>query len=283
MLFHPNYNRPGPGVSKDEPRKKGVARFIELMGRDFSSYWLAGLAAGLCMLPTAVCAILAAATGALIFVLLGGAFGALGGPAMAGLYDTILRTLRDEPGYWWHVYKRAFKRNAKSAVGPGIVNGLFVCLQVYCVWLMLHIPDAPLAVWVCMILSAFLFTALLTLYWAQLALLELPVRDMLRNSVFLLFGCLPRAAGAALFQLAYWVLVALFFPVSFLVFLLTGLWLPAVLALQTLYPALDQAFEIENRLAARRREEEAADKAAAAASPTGQTAGLPESGGSTRR
>lgn len=27
--------------------------------------------------------------------------GWLVGPALTGLYDTILRALRDEPGFWW--------------------------------------------------------------------------------------------------------------------------------------------------------------------------------------
>ena len=30
-------------------------------------------------------------------------------PQIVGLNDTILRTLRDEPGYWWETYRRTWK------------------------------------------------------------------------------------------------------------------------------------------------------------------------------
>ena len=44
-LFHQNFDKPGPGVSPDAPRKKGAARFFEILGRDFSTIWMAGLLA----------------------------------------------------------------------------------------------------------------------------------------------------------------------------------------------------------------------------------------------
>lgn len=34
-LFNPNYSKPGPGVSKDEPKKKGLARFYQIFIRKF--------------------------------------------------------------------------------------------------------------------------------------------------------------------------------------------------------------------------------------------------------
>ena len=35
-LFSFSYNKPGPGVSPDTPRKRGVARLLEVLGRDTS-------------------------------------------------------------------------------------------------------------------------------------------------------------------------------------------------------------------------------------------------------
>ena len=32
--FFGGYNRPGPGVRPDEPRKKGFIRLLEILGRD---------------------------------------------------------------------------------------------------------------------------------------------------------------------------------------------------------------------------------------------------------
>lgn len=47
--------------------------------------------------------------------------GWLVGPALTGLYDTILRALRDEPGFWWHTYKRVWKQSFKSSFLPGMI------------------------------------------------------------------------------------------------------------------------------------------------------------------
>ena len=52
-LFTRNFDKPGPGVSPDAPRKKGAARFFEILGRDFSTIWLAGILAMLGGLPFA--------------------------------------------------------------------------------------------------------------------------------------------------------------------------------------------------------------------------------------
>ena len=38
----------------------------------------------------------------------------LAGPVLAGMYDTVLRALRDEAGYWWTTYRKAFKQNFKA-------------------------------------------------------------------------------------------------------------------------------------------------------------------------
>ena len=53
-LFNFHFDRPGPGVSPDAPRKKGPARFFEILGRDLMSFYLAGLLAlvSACLLYT---------------------------------------------------------------------------------------------------------------------------------------------------------------------------------------------------------------------------------------
>ncbi len=272
MLFGNNYNRPGPGVSKDAPRKKGLARLFELLARDFAAYWRAGFLAGLSLVPTAVCLFLAIDTRALIFVLAGGAFGALAGPAQVALYDTVLRTLRDEPGYWWYVYRRSFRRNARSAVMPGVVSMLLLCLEIYCATLLLASGGGTGAVWVCLLLCAFLLSARVPLYWAQLALLELSAVDLLRNCVLLLFAYLPRTAGGALLQLAYWAAVVLLFPASMVVFAVTGFWLPVLLAVFTMYPPMNKSFDLEARVATKQKADRAAVGSTPAAGPSGADA-----------
>ena len=42
-LFHYNFDKAGPGVPENAPRKKGLARLWELLSRDFTGFYLAGL------------------------------------------------------------------------------------------------------------------------------------------------------------------------------------------------------------------------------------------------
>ena len=101
-LFTRNFDKPGPGVSPDAPRKKGAARFFEILGRDFSTIWLAGILAMLGGLPFAAGVWFAVETHSLVPLVIAGVLGGMiAAPQIVGLNDTILRTLRDEPGYWW--------------------------------------------------------------------------------------------------------------------------------------------------------------------------------------
>lgn len=71
-LFHQNFDKPGPGVSPMHPRKKGAARFFEILGRDFSTIWMAGLLALISSLPFALLLWLAVSTHSLIPLLAAG-------------------------------------------------------------------------------------------------------------------------------------------------------------------------------------------------------------------
>ena len=67
----------------------------------------------------------------LIHILLSAAVGGiLAGPVLAGMYDTVLRALRDEAGYWWTTYRKAFKQNFKASILPGVLYCVVVTVQI---------------------------------------------------------------------------------------------------------------------------------------------------------
>ena len=57
--------------------------------------------------------------------------GMIAAPQIVGLNDTILRTLRDEPGYWWETYRHTWKRNLKESLLPGAVCGLLLAMELF--------------------------------------------------------------------------------------------------------------------------------------------------------
>lgn len=243
-LFTPNYLKPGPGVSPDAPRKKGLARLFELLGRDFADFFRAGLLALLGIIPFIVLVVLSIETHAVLFVLLAGLAGGIAAPQICSMADTVLRSLRDEPGFWWQTYRRVWKRNLKATLLPGVVFGLVLATQLFTLF---HLSafGAGTTLLVMLIVSLILSFGLFTYVWPQVALLELSFAGVMKNAVLLFMGYLPRSLGAVAVQLVYWGAVVLFFPVSTILLPLASFWLPMVPSLLIIYPALEKSFNVE--------------------------------------
>lgn len=257
MFFQPNYNAPGPGVEKDTPRKKGPARLIELVARDIGPYWKAGMLALVGFVP----GFAIAGAGLLLrnfpLVLAGGlAGGAIAGPGLAGLYDTVARTLRDEPGYWWHTYKRAMKANWKQAMIAGVVLNLLVGAQVFAGWAMLlGAMQESLAFLAGVGLNVMVTAMVATCLFPQMVVMDVPMVTLFKNALFCAVGFAPRVLAASLLQIAWWVLFLLFMPVSAILVPFMGFWPIVLIATLMIYKPLEKALDLEARLAARREQQ----------------------------
>ena len=97
-------------------RKKGLARILEIVVRDFWQLLGSGLIATAAALPYGLCIMLFLPSNALGPLILSCAVtGALASVFGMNLLDTILRCLRDEAGFWSFQYKKALKNNALPA------------------------------------------------------------------------------------------------------------------------------------------------------------------------
>lgn len=250
-LFNFHFDRPGPGVSPDAPRKKGPARFFEMLGRDFVSFYLAGMLALASAMPFVLGVWFAVATHSLVPLLLAGVLGGMiAAPQLCGLLDTILRSLRDEPGFWWATYRRAWKRNVKASLLPGAVCGLLLAMEIFTAF---HLDISQSVVPAVAVLVALILLAGIAQYiYAQVALVEVSFGGLLKNALMLFLGYLPRSALGVLWQGIYWAAVALFWPVSSFAVILCSLWLPCLLNLMAIYPALDKSFDLEKTIKAMR-------------------------------
>ena len=131
MGFLPNHDQEGPGIAPDAPRKTGFPRFWETLSRDFWDVFRAGFLALAGCLPFLTGVAFSLYSHVLIFAPIFGLLGgAIAGPELCALADTILRGLRDEPGFWWHTYRRAWKRSARASLLPGGVGGLLLGMQI---------------------------------------------------------------------------------------------------------------------------------------------------------
>lgn len=246
MGFLPNFDSSGP--ERDQPRKRGIFRFFETLTRDFKDIFRAGFLAMLGCVPFAAGIAYSMITHTMLAApVLGLAGGALAGPELCGLADTILRGFRDEPGFWWHIYKRAWKRNAKASLLPGGIGGLLLGAQLY---LLANagplgldlITGAGLAAGILLVLGLSLYL------WPQLALMELSFPQLLKNSALLFLGQLPRSLAALSILTVYLWIAVQFFMLTMPLLPFTNLWLPVLPALFLIYPGINENFQIEDKL-----------------------------------
>lgn len=240
-------NRVDSGIVPGAARKSGLPRMWELINRDLWNNLRAGFLAMLGCVPFAAGMIFSVSTHAILFApVLGFLGGCFAGPELCGLADTLLRGLRDEPGFWWYTYRKAWKRSARSALLPGGVGGAFLSIQLF---LLFHSGTLNLGLaTIAALVMATLLTLGLSIYlWPQLALTELPFGQLIRNAVLLFIGQLPRSVAALVFLAGYTGLFLYFSELAVCLSPLTNLWLPALPALFIIYPGLEKAFQLESR------------------------------------
>lgn len=251
------------GVDKDTPRKTGIRRFFELVGRDLQDMFLAHLLTCLGFIP-AICLVgIGFLTKSLLVMGAGAVVGGMAaGPFLAGMYDTVLRALRDEPGYWWTTYRRAFRQNFKASILPGILYCVVITLQIFVVYFCFSMlaegVDVGTGLWVAAVLNLLVFQMLFAYMWPQVVLLDQPFPQTLANSLRCMLAFLPHALAAAIVQILFWGLVILSMPLGLLLMLVLGFWFPCEICCQIVSGDLEQVFHVEERIRARKDAELAA-------------------------
>ena len=243
----------GPGVEKDTPRKKGIGRFFELVGRDMSSMFLANLLTCIGFLPVICLVYIGFLMNNLTVMIVSAiAGGILAGPALAGMYDTVLRALRDEAGYWWTTYRRAFRQNFKASILPGILYCVVVTVQIFLVYfcfnMLYHGTNVGVPLWVATVLNLLIFQMLFAYMWPQIALLDQPLSLTLKNSINCMIAFLPHALAASIVQILFWGVVILCMPLGLLLMLIFGFWFVTEVSCQIIYGDIEKVFHIEESI-----------------------------------
>lgn len=241
-----------------EPRRDergrlvGIDRYQDVLGRNWKRFFLTGLVTMLGCLPLAAGVGYAILSSSVLVLLPAGILGgAVAGPFLACLYDTVLRALRDAPGTWAQNYKRSLAQNWRAALVPGALTGLFLGAAAFAgMMLFFWSTLRPTAVTVLVYLFSWLvFLVLSTLYWPQLVLFDQRAAVRLRNALLFAVQYFWVTVGAALLQLVWWLFMVLFAPWTLLLMPFVGSWFDLFVALFWLYDRLDKAFAIEESIA----------------------------------
>lgn len=248
MGLFPRFDEEEPERSPGAPRKTGLPRFWEILRRDIWDDFKAGFLALLGCVPFIAGVLFAAATYAMpLAPVCGLVGGAVAGPQLCALADTLLRSLRDDTGgVWWRTYRRAWKRSAKASLLPGALSGALLGAQLF---LLIHADalQVDAAVGMALLLGLLLLLGLSLYLWPQLALMELSLGQLVKNSALLFVGQLPRTAAALAVWAAYILVSLRFFSFALSLLPVTNLWLPCLPAMFLIYPGLEQAFQIDEK------------------------------------
>ena len=228
----------GPGQ-----RKTGTLRILELLGENLVNYFRSGMIAlvGGTLYGAAVW-VSSVSRSILLTLLAGLAAGALLGPCLCGLTDTVLRSLRDMPGNWAETYRRAWRQNTRQSIPFGMAMGLILAGQIFALRFGLY-PGLT-------VVSMVILCGVFLYVWPQIALVELRSMDVLRNAMVLTLSHPLKTVEIVLIAAAWALLIWLLLPLSAILWAIGGLWFSALLILYTLSDLLENTFHAEATLSA---------------------------------
>ena len=118
--FDTIYGRPGRGVDPNEPEKKGLARFAQMLGRDFGQLIATNFLVCILILPAALGVSLGVILLNFPFTLLAGILtGLLAGLGLLLMADCCLRSLCNDPSPWMYRAVQTIKSRWKAALPLG--------------------------------------------------------------------------------------------------------------------------------------------------------------------
>lgn len=230
-------------------RQTGFNRYKQLLGRHFGDWFKLNALTILGLLPLAAGILFAVVTSSILVLIPCAAVGGMiFGPFLSGMFDSLLRAMRDDPMPWWMSYKKSWKQNFGGSLIPGAVLGLmvgFFCFMGMMLWWAQTAPSLGT-------ILLFLFSALLTmviaqLYWSQLVLFQQSPAIRLRNILLFTIQNFWCVMGVGLLQVFYWGIYILFAPWTLLILPIVGIWYILFLSQFLLYDRLNEAFQIEEQ------------------------------------
>jgi len=174
------------------------------------------------------------------------------GGAVTAYIFYLTMMLRDEPSNVWYECKRKFIENFRQAAATGIIcTGILYTQVLLWVVLLQSDPGHELFWGVVTFFAMILFFMITPYLFMHFAYIELGTFQILKNSIMMSFAYVVRSLMGAIFGCAMWVLFALYFPISMMVFpvvFVIGISLSILLCLMWVWPPFDKMFKIEETL-----------------------------------
>lgn len=232
-------------------RQTGFYRYKQLLSFYGVHWFQVGLFTVVGAMPLAIGIVLSIlSSSVLVLLLCSVAGGMIFGPFLAGMFDAVMRGLRDDPNNWWTNYKKSWRQNWAGSLLPGAFLGLFIGVYAFMANLFWWAQSSPSPGTIALYLfSGLVLVIFTTLFWPQLVLFRQTMPNRLRNILLFTSKYLWKVLGAALLQLLYFAVIILFAPWTLLLVPFLGVWYIIFLTQFMLYDALNEELRIEEQFA----------------------------------
>lgn len=160
-----NYEKAGPGISKNAPPKKRIVVFFDLLGRKFWKLIQLNLLYLLFCLPVVTI-----------------------GPATAGFVYILRNFIQERPVFLFHDFLEAFKKNFKQSFVMGIIDALFIVLisVAYQMYNQMALSNAGWYIPLIICISISIVFVIMHFYiYLMIVTLELKLKAILKNALYL--------------------------------------------------------------------------------------------------
>lgn len=186
--------------------------------------------------PSIICLGMMLMFGGMIFLVAGLLLLIPAGPALCAMYDISFQLVREVNGYERRTFLQSYRSNFRQGAATMAILLPFIASLLM---LMLLQTDKPLWVIICLTLGSVVLMMFSILAFSQVALVDLPLKDIWKNALLLIPLTHWRCFLGAVLQLLFLMALYQWIAVTILLFLFAG---PAVLicwTAKTLWPGLE--------------------------------------------
>lgn len=201
-FFSTNYAKPGPGIDKDAPPKKGLALFFDVYIRAFWELIKLNLLFLLFCVPVITI-----------------------GPACAGMSRVTMLMMRERPFFVWGDFWKGFKQEFKQSFITGLLLAVVTTGLVFgiCFYFAAAAQNNIFyAAWFMLLVAGFMLSLSCIYLYPLIVTVKLPLFTLYKNAMLLGIVCLKQSLPALIIifvlVLAMLLLLPFTVPVLFLMF-----------------------------------------------------------------
>ena len=161
-----NYEKEGPGIAKDAPKKKTFIVFFETFFRNFWKFITVNIVYGIISLPVLT-----------------------NGLAAAGITNVTRNIARDKHSFGASDFLETIKKNWKQALPAGIINALIYIILIFDIYFFYAASEGTMAtvglgISICI---AFVFTVMQYYIWTLIITFKFKLKQVYKNSFKFVF------------------------------------------------------------------------------------------------